>query len=213
MILYNPTDGNAQQIKVQYRPQTCVIMTQLCKPIPPQVTKIRQILTKILISNNLKEIDARSVITGKDYMLKIWRLLISVPLGIAIIDETMLSNTLCNIFYEVGLMHALGKETIVIKTKKAKVPSDFVRTEYINFDSNFETNIKSYFTTYWGLPDYYETIADQLDRNPLLAIDYLRRSYLITGNSKLKRKAKRLYKEASIEDRAKNSVEQLLLDF
>jgi hypothetical protein len=64
-----------------------------------------------------------------------------------------------------------------------------------------------------GLPDYYETIADQLDRNPLLAIDYLRRSYLITGNSKLKRKAKRLYKEASIEDRAKNSVEKLLLDF
>lgn len=214
MILYNPTDGIAQQIKIKYRPKTCFIMTQLDKPIPPKVTKIRKRLGKILTRNNLKEIDAESVFTGKDFMLKIWRLLVSVPLGIAIIDETMSSNTLCNIFYEVGMMYALGKETVVIKTDKAKVPSDFVRTEYVNFDSDFEENIRKYFqTTFWELPNYYETIADQLDRNPLLAIDYLRRTYLITGNNKLKKKAKRLLKEAAVEGRAKNSVEQLLVDF
>ena len=214
MILYNPTDGIVQQTKIKYRPKTCFIMTQLGKPIPPKVTKIRKRLKNILTRNNLKEIDAESVFTGKDFMLKIWRLLISVPLGIAIIDETMSSNTLCNIFYEIGMMQTLGKETVVIKTDKAKVPSDFVRTEYINFDSDFEENIKKYFeTTFWGLPDYYETIADQLDRNPLLAIDYLRRAYLITGNDKLKKEANRLLKEAAVEGRAKNSVEQLLVDF
>tara|TARA_B100000315_G_C14513943_1_gene558324 strand:- start:210 stop:854 length:645 start_codon:yes stop_codon:yes gene_type:complete len=214
MILYNPTDGIAQQIKVTYRPQTCFIMTQLGQPIPLQVTEIRRKLTKILNRNNLKEIDAVSVVTGRDFMLKIWRLLVSVPIGIAIIDKTMSSNTLCNIFYEVGLMHSLGKETVVIKTSEAKVPSDFVRTEYIKFDVDFENNLNKYFqTTYWDLPDYYETIADQLDRNPLLAIDYLRRSYLISGNNKLKKKAKRIHKEAAVEGRAKNSVEQLLVDF
>ena len=214
MIFYNPTDSIVQQTKIKYRPKTCFIMTQLGKPIPPKVTKIRKRLKKILTRNNLKEIDAESVFTGKDFMLKIWRLLISVPLGIAIIDETMSSNTLCNIFYEIGMMQTLGKETVVIKTDKAKVPSDFVRTEYINFDSDFEENIKKYFqTTFWELPDFYETTADQLDRNPLLAIDYLRRTYLITGNNKLKEKAKRLLKEAAVEGRAKNSVEQLLVAF
>ncbi|KHE92080.1 MAG: hypothetical protein SCABRO_02131 [Candidatus Scalindua brodae] len=60
---------------------------------------------------------------------------------ISVIDETMSSDTLCNIFYEVGLMHALGKEAIVIKTKDAKVPSDFVRTEYVRFDKNFDKNV------------------------------------------------------------------------
>ncbi len=214
MILYNPTDGIAQQIKIKYRPKTCFIMTQLGKPIPKKITEIRKRLKIILTRNNLKEIDANSVFTGKDFMLKIWQLLVSVPLGIAIIDETMSFNTLCNIFYEVGMMHALGKETVVIKTCKVKVPSDFVRTEYINFDSDFEENIKKYFqTTFWELPDYYETIADQLDRNPLLAIDYLRRTYLITGNNKLKKKAKKLFKEVAVEGRAKNSVERLLVDF
>ena len=106
MILYNPTDGIAQQIKIKYRPQTCFIMTQLGKPIPPQVTQIRRRLKKILNRNNLSENDAVSVVTGRDFMIKIWRLLVSVPLGIAIIDDTMSSTTLCNIFYEVGLMHA-----------------------------------------------------------------------------------------------------------
>ena len=214
MILYNPIDGLAQQIKVKYRPRTCFIMTQLGGPIPPKVIKIRKRLEKILTRNKINEIDAECIVMGKDFMLKIWLILVSVPLGIAIIDETISSNTLCNIFYEVGLMHALGKETIVIKTENAKVPSDFVRTEYIKFDLEFDDKINKYFqTTYWELPDYYETIADQLDRNPLLAIDYLRRAYLIKGNNRLKNKAKNVHKLAGVGDRAKNSVEQLLVDF
>lgn len=213
MILYNPTDGTAQQIKIRYRARTCFIITQLGKPVPPQVTQIRRKLKKILKENKMTEIDAGSVVTGKDFMLKVWKLLVSVPLGIAIIDETMSSSTLCNIFYEVGLMHALGKETVVIKTKETKVPSDFVRTEYIEFNSDIKRNLNKYFQTYWDLPDYYETTADQLDTNPLLAIDYLRRSYLISGKDSTRRKAKRLHKEAAVEGRAKNCVEQLLVDF
>jgi hypothetical protein len=193
MILYNPTDGLVQQIKNKYRPKTCFIMTQLGNPIPRKVTKIRQRLKKILVSNKLNEIDAGTVVTGRDFMQKIWGLLVSVPLGIAIIDET---------------------ETLVIKTENAEVPSDFVRTEYIKFDSDFKRNIDKYFhTTLKEVPNYYETIADQLDRNPLLAIDYLRRAYLITGDIKLKRKAKRLHKVDAVEGRAKNSVEHLLIDF
>jgi hypothetical protein len=213
MILYKPTDGDVQTTKIEYRPKTCFVMTQLGTPIPREVKKIREELTEILSKYGMKEIDAGSEITGKDVLLKIWRMIVSVPLGIAIIDDSMSSNTLCNIFYELGIMQALGKETIVIKAEKAKVPSDFVRTEYIKFDDKFEENLKKYFRTYFELADYYETVADQLERNPLLAIDYLRRAYLISGNEELRGKAKKLQIEATLEDRAKNSVEQLLVDF
>ena len=71
MIIYNPTGGDALQTKILYRPKTCFIMTQLGNPIPPKITKIRLRLKKILASNNIKEIDAASVITGKDFMHKI----------------------------------------------------------------------------------------------------------------------------------------------
>ncbi len=213
MILYKPSDGDVQSTKIKYRPKTCFVMTQLGTPVPRGVKNVRKKLVKLLSEYKMKEIDAGSEITGKDFLLKIWRMIVTVPLGIAIIDDNMSSQTLCNIFYEVGLMQALGKETVVIKTKKAKVPSDFVRTEYIKFDDKFEGNLKKYLVTYFELADYYETVADQLERNPLLAIDYLRRAYLITGNKSLKGKAKKLHKEAALEDRAKNSVEQLLVDF
>lgn len=213
MILYRPTDGDVQTTKIKYRPRTCFVMTQIGTPIPKEVKKIRRKLREILSKYKMEEIDAGSEITGKDFLLKIWRMVISVPLGIGIIDDNISSNTLCNIFYELGLMHALGKETIVIKTEKAKIPSDFVRTEYIKFDDKFEENLKKYFTTYFSLVDYYETVADQLERNPLLAIDYLRRAYLISGNKELRVKAKKLHREVALEDRAKNSVEQLLVDF
>lgn len=213
MILYRPTDGDVPTTSVETRPKHCFIMTQLGTPVPRKITEIRNEIKKTLTRNKMKEIDAGSVVTGKDFLLKIWHLTVAVPLGVAIIDETMSSNTLCNIFYEIGLMQAIGKEIIVVKTKNSQVPSDFVRTEYITYDSNFQKNMKKYFITYWNLPKYYETVADQLDRNPLLAIDYLRRAYLISGEKKLQKKAKRIHRQAGLEGRAKNSVEQLLVSF
>lgn len=51
-----------------------------------------------------------------------------VPLGIAFIHHEMTAKTLSNIFYEVGMLHAYGKECLIIKTQGTEVPSDFVRT-------------------------------------------------------------------------------------
>ena len=213
MIHYSPIDSDADQKKIAYRPKNCFIITQLGEPVPPQITEIREHLASILKGHGLTDLDAASVVTGRDFLLKIWKLITAVPLGAAIIDETMSPETLCNIFYEIGLMQALGKETVVIKTVKAKVPSDFVRTEYIKFDSQFEANIEKYFQTYWELADHYESMADLIERDPLLAIDYLRRSYLMTGRAELKDRAKNLLEKAGSGERAKNSVEQLLVDF
>ena len=61
--------------------------------------------------------------------------------------------------------------------------------------------------------NYYETVADQLDRDPILALDYLKRAYLINGESRLKRKAKNVAKNAGLEKRATNSVELLAATF
>jgi hypothetical protein len=213
MILYKPTDGDVQTTKIEYRPKTCFIITQLGEPFSPQLIEIRNKIKNILNKNNINEIDASSVITGKDFLLKIWQLIISVPLGIAIIDETMSPKTLENIFYEIGMMHALGKEIVVVKTEQANVPSDFVRTEYITYNSSFISSFNKFFDTFWKVPKYYETIAEQLEKNPLLSIDYLRRAYLITGDDKLRRKVKKIFRENVTGERAKNSVEQLLIDF
>lgn len=64
-----------------------------------------------------------------------------------------------------------------------------------------------------ALSDYFETVADQLEKNPLLEIDYLRRAYLITGDEALKERAESIYEAAQLGLRARNSVEALLKNF
>jgi hypothetical protein len=63
------------------------------------------------------------------------------------------------------------------------------------------------------LGDFFETMADQLEKNPLLEIDYLRRAYLITGDKALKNRAEAIYQAAELGMRARNSVEALLKNF
>lgn len=63
------------------------------------------------------------------------------------------------------------------------------------------------------LGDFFETMADQLEKNPLLEIDYLRRAYLITENEALKKRAETIYQSAELGIRARNSVEAMMKNF
>lgn len=213
MILYRLTDGDAHTGRINYRLRTCFLMTQLGEPIPSEVSSIRQDLDKILSQRKFNLVDANSVITGRDFLQKIWDMLVSVPLAVAIVHEDMPAKTQCNIFYEIGIAQALGKETIVIKTQKAEVPSDFVRTEYIEYDGHFEEKIDKYLNGLFERADYYELMAEQLQENPLLAIDYLRRAFLVSGQEQCSEQAKKILSTLSLEGRTGNSVEILLAKF
>jgi len=213
MIFYQPTSGDVQTSKIDFSPRTCFIATQLGIPIPEKIDLIRKDIGAYFEENKIGIVDANSQITGKDFLLKIWKMIYAVPLIIAIVDKEMPTLTQCNIFYEIGVAQAMGKETVVIKTKGTPIPSDFIRTEYIEYDLNFKEKLEKYIESFFKQAEYYQHIADQLEKNPLLAIDYLRRAYLISGNILLKEKVKKILQEVSIRKRAKNSVEILLSDF
>jgi hypothetical protein len=213
MIFYSPTDGDVHTGRIEYRPRTCFLMTKLGRNVPDIVTAARTSLTELMAAYGIVVMDADAVVTGRDYLTKIWRMLLSVPLGIAIIYKGMPQGTLANIFYEIGLMQAYGKETLLIKESGTKVPSDFVRTEYVVFDADFTTHLKKFLDTFFEQAEHYDTMAEQLETNPLLAIDYLRRSFLISGNESCREKARRIFGDAGLTGRARNSVEMLLTDF
>ncbi|MCC5907836.1 MAG: hypothetical protein JJU13_16600 [Balneolaceae bacterium] len=79
-------------------------MTKLGEPIPEVISEIREKLTRKLDSLNINEFDASSMVTGRDFLLKIWNQILSVPLGIGIVDESMSAQTMANIFYEIGIV-------------------------------------------------------------------------------------------------------------
>jgi len=214
MFFYNPINGDVKNTHIQFKARTAFIITKLGGKIPQEIIDVRNKLNNFLTPYHINQIDANSERTGKDFLEKIWSMILQVPLGIAIICKGLSAKTIGNIFYEIGMMQALGKETLVIKTDGVKIPSDFVRTEYIEFNHTFKDDLKKYITNFDNQATYYAGIADNLEKNPLLSIDYYRRAYLISGNKLYKEKADMIHSStiASL-DRAKNSTENLLINF
>ena len=106
MIYYNPTDNDVLTQWIRYNPRVAFIMTQLGGTRSQELTNILTHVNEILTSREIGSMDANSQITGRDFHTKIWKLALSVPLGIAVVSETMEQTTIANIYYEVGLMNA-----------------------------------------------------------------------------------------------------------
>ena len=213
MIIYSPTDGDALTTSIKSAPRHCFLMTRLGKPVPQMVVDIGQAVKKCCSNANFTVIDAGAKVTGRDFLLKIWKMIASAPLAVGVVHEDVPAKTQANIFYELGVAQALGKETLIIKSPKSEIPSDFIRTEYITYDSEFTSSFSQYLDDLKDQAEHYELVSDQLDRNPILALDYLKRAYLITGDPALKKKAKLLVKNAGLKQRATNSVELLAAEF
>ena len=72
MIIYSPLDGEALTSAVRSRPRHCFLMTQLGGDIPEGIQIIRAAVTRICQEADYGVIDARTQVTGGDFLLKIW---------------------------------------------------------------------------------------------------------------------------------------------
>ena len=188
-------------------------MTKLGPPVPTPIAQIRAIVTKVCRKHGYKVIDAGSQVTGRDYLLKIWRFIAATPLSVGVCHEELPESTQANIYYEIGVAQAMGKETMLIKSPRVALPSDFVRTEYVEFNDYFEGEFSKYMASLAEQAGRYKTVAEQLENNPALVADYLKRAYLITGDKRLRKKARRVITDAALDGRARNSVELLAAEF
>jgi len=209
MIIYNH-DREVITDFISYEPRSCFIMTQLGLPIPDELQLIRTDLVIELSKRNIKELDANSYIKGKDFLSKIWRQVLAVPMGIAIVTKDMKISTISNIFYEIGVLNALGKETIVIKTKDFSIPSDFIRTEYIEYDDQFHDKINKFLDQVFDLADHFEIMGESLAANPILSIDYYKRAYLITGDTKYFRKTEEITDNRTFDIQSSHFIKDFL---
>jgi len=212
MINYNLIDGDVYSKMIKYRPKTCFIMTKLGEPIPKKICNMRRTAEKYLKNHKFEIIDASSKVTGRDFLSKIFELILSVPLGIALISEKLNPTTIANIFYEIGLLQALGKETLIIKTKESNIPSDFIRTEYIEYNNKFKERINEYLNTYFHLAEHYELLGCELIKNPIISIDYLKRSYLMTGENNTKNKINKIISSLSSPEYFSKEIQKNIIN-
>ena len=133
MIVYSPLDGEVLTTQIRSRPRCCFLMTQLGNPDPEGVEAIRRSVSDVCRDGGYEVIDARMHVTGRDFLLKIWRMIASTPFAVGVCHEEIPFSTQANIYYELGVAQALEKETLLVKSPGARLPSDFVRTEYVEF--------------------------------------------------------------------------------
>ena len=81
------------------------------------------------------------------------------------------------------------------------------------FDNDFDTGFRKYLNSLQEQADHYELVAEQLEKNPVLALDYLKRAFLITGDNRFRASARALIGAEGLDVRAKNSVERLAAAF
>lgn len=188
-------------------------MSAMGGALPPELRRAKRRVGALMRTAEIDVVDAASLTTGKDYLLKIWSLAVACPIGVALVHEGIRPATMANVFYELGWMQAYGRETLVVRIGDVDLPSDLVRTEYVAYDEHFGERMRAFLASLGERATYYQTLATQLERDPLLAVDYLRRAYLLTGDVALRRRARDVFAGAELADRARNSVERLMIGF
>lgn len=118
MIIYSPLDGEVLTTKIRSRPRCCFLMTQLGNPVPEGVEAIRCSISDLCRDGGYEVIDARTQVTGRDFLLKIWRMIASAPFAVGVCHEKIPCSAQANIYYELGVAQALGKETLLVKSPR-----------------------------------------------------------------------------------------------
>jgi hypothetical protein len=87
------------------------------------------VIRKALASQKIRCIRGDMVLRVRDLTSNVWTEILAT--GLVVAD---LSARNANVYYELGLAHALGKDTFVLKRKGVKLPADFRGAHYVEYD-------------------------------------------------------------------------------
>ena len=165
------------------------------KNVSTAEAKIDSVVCKCLAQLDHPVMKASRHSGTKDYLEKIMQLIRGCGFGIAIFSELTPATTLANIFFEIGLCGVLGKPVILIKSAKAKPPSDFVRTEWITFQDDpkkLRKDLERFIKSISELAAYYEDLGDLAlaaeDVDYELAFERYRQAMLIASKQPVRAK-------------------------
>jgi tetratricopeptide (TPR) repeat protein len=167
-------------------PRTALYITDVPKTPNLERTTIEKAIRSTLKKYAIQVIFAPDFKKGSNVLCKICKLVQQVPMGYLLYDSKAKRRAVPNLFYEISLMHYLGKDTIMIGFKE-KRPSDLESIEWIHYKSSkqtiadFNKRVKTILNT-----DVYASFSDVEIKagNYLVAIEYLKKILLINPDKK-----------------------------
>ncbi|MDG6249835.1 hypothetical protein [Methanocalculus sp.] len=123
---------------------------------------LRVKIDEVFNSFGYSVIDAMSIFESGDNYCKICKLILSSAFGIAVITKDTKERSLKNIYLEIGLMIAYGKEVIIITNDRQSLASDLLgkgNLEYLDF-IDMQKKLKSWLENFYKESSYYTDIAE-----------------------------------------------------
>ena len=191
-----PLTSDECQKKIVPLPRNVFLMMPSVKNQPDEIKNILITIQNILKKYNLTWTEGPKVTGQRDYLCNICRYIQSAAFGIAFAGEKIPKSTICNIFWEKGLMEGFGKYVMLVADSKDSLPSDFVRDTTIFYnDSGYESRFEELLKDIIDLPEYYVEIvgksalgADDIEK----ASKYFTDAYMIAGDTKYEKEIDKL---------------------
>lgn len=207
-LIFSPLSEDVLEGPFTPQPKGVFIMLQLGEGISKLESNIDKIVCGVLLKRHFTVIKSSTVRGHKDYLEKIIQIIRGCGFGVVIFSEYTPASTLANIFFEVALCNLLGKPVIIVKTEEAKVPSDFIRTEWVTYKEGKTTQLKKDFSdsvnTIQDGAKYYESLGDIAmaaeDIDLELAYERYKQSVLITNKKSVKNKIKKILLKFKLDD-------------
>lgn len=156
--------------------------------LKPVVDKVQQILQGYSFTYT----EGPSIIGIGDYLCDICQYIQGSAFGVAFVGEKIPSLTLCNIFWEKGLMEGFGKYVMLVADHKGSLPTNFARESTIfYYDPGYEPRLHDLIKRIMRLPEYH---TDMVGDSALEAGDiekaakYFMDAYMIAGEPKYEHK-------------------------
>lgn len=163
-LIFSPLSEDVLEGPFKPLPRTAFIMLHSGRKVSSIEAEMDRIVCDCLKRLGHHTTKAIRSVGTKDFLEKIIQLIRGCGFGVAIFSEYTPAPTLANIFFEIGLCNILGKPVILVKTARAKAPSDFTRTEWVTYRGRSERKLKSDLESSIGsiieLAQYYESLGD-----------------------------------------------------
>lgn len=220
MIICPLTTDECSKVITPY-PKTCFLMTPSKEKTTPELKKVIDSIKSTIKKYSLEYIEGAKIIDYGDYLCSICNHILGCSFGIAISSKDIRPPTLCNIFWETGLMQGFGKPVILFLDKRLNLPSDFTRTFTIFFDrDNYLEKFRKLLKKLMERRNYYSNVLGDIALKVgdyEKAGRYFQEAYLIEENKKDMKKIEQLIetleKDTNIHSGFKERLHKNLLAF
>jgi hypothetical protein len=187
---FSPVDQSELVNPYRPRPRSAFLMLRLGVGTSIAEAQMTAATREVLEAMRFGPATAADIRGTGDYLNKIVDLIRGCGFGVAIYSDQTPPRTMGNIFFEIGVCGLLGKPVQLIVSGDRPTPSDFVRTEWIEYRPGGETELRRSLRDSFGrieqLAGFYRTLGqlalDAQDKDFELAFERFKQAVLIADD-------------------------------